>query len=626
MMTKTKYRPCILLAALLAVVLSVGMAQAYQLTVTGRWIWGYDYIDQGGEAGFFGPYNTASDLVAPGNPHFRAYNAWVGARTINGTQYGMVRGADASLQWMRAEVEPEFRINNAIRIRGLYEIGSLNPYAASPAQFNGFSLYPTATFYGTHTGFAWGKWNQLWMTVQTPWGIIVAGKRASGFGIGSQRHAQSYNTESLSLVAEGGPFRYGVTLSGLHRPMTWTGHRDDQASVSAAVPQGAAITLSDGTVVAAAQGAGNRLLWERVTMRNLQPGAFITYRSGSLDMGVLYQWYHGHQGPGQAATYGGGQLGANGGARNMNTYDTIFEEGVAYFKFNNGRFALNGEIDWVRTANYTQPSEAALSNLATPAVARWISPKYLESWKYALEACVFSGPAKVSFLWSYVPGPDRRAGIWIDRQAWENQSNGVAFGNPMFFLPYSLLMSYQYGAGLLALDNRGEGYMTDAVSYGARLDYAVAANLNASASFFMAQRQSRGWGWGCLTLAGLTPRVVLLGGGGQPAAPQNKFWGEGENVRPAPNIPDDNLGWEVTAGVDWKILEGLTVNLRGAYWHVGEWFKFACIDKNFVAAGGAVVGNVFVPGQGDGVWGWAVNPSRNIDPIYMFQGVMTVDF
>jgi hypothetical protein len=59
-------------------------------------------------------------------------------------------------------------------------------------------------------------------------------------------------------------------------------------------------------------------------------------------------------------------------------------------------------------------------------------------------------------------------------------------------------VAYQYGAGLNALDGNGEGFMTDAVSYGARIDYALVANLNIFGAFFYAKRLSHGWGWGCL--------------------------------------------------------------------------------------------------------------------------------
>ena len=219
-------------------------------------------------------------------------------------------------------------------------------------------------------------------------------------------------------------------------------------------------------------------------------------------------------------------------------------------------------------------------------------------------------------------------------------ANGTFLGNCQLFLPYSLLMSYQYGAGLNAVNRNGEGYMTDANSYGARLDYAVAANLNMYGTFFYADRVSGGWPIGILTpVADGTNgggRVLLLGQGAVAAAgfagtpaPQNSL------PAGAPNIPDNSLGWEVTLGADWKLLEGLTLRMRGAYWEVGDWFKWACVDKSVASAliGTTTISPIstaagaYTALNSGGAFGtWAINPTKAIDPIWMFQGIMVVDF
>ncbi len=98
---------------------------AWEFKLAGTWLWGYDYVDQAGGAGFFGPHDLATaGLSVAGMPKVNSMNAWVGARTINDTQYGMVTGSDASLQWSRMEFTPEIRINNAIRFRAVYQIGN----------------------------------------------------------------------------------------------------------------------------------------------------------------------------------------------------------------------------------------------------------------------------------------------------------------------------------------------------------------------------------------------------------------------------------------------------------------------------------------------------------------------
>ena len=145
---------------------------------------------------------------------------------------------------------------------------------------------------------------------------------------------------------------------------------------------------------------------------------------------------------------------------------------------------------------------------------------------------------------------------------------------------------------------------------------------------------SKGWGWGCLVPASDGTngggRVLLLGQQVTPvtgailSAPQNVY------VNAAPSIPDDALGWEISVGTYWKLLENLTVQLRRAYWQPGGWFKYACVDKNLAGAFSDPTktgGITFVrPQPTDGPWGWAVNPNREIQPILGFQSIMVVSF
>ena len=68
--------------------------------------------------------------------------------------------------------------------------------------------------------------------------------------------------------------------------------------------------------------------------------------------------------------------------------------------------------------------------------------------------------------------------------------------------------------------------------------------------------------------------------------------------------------------------------MRGAYWNVGNWFKFACIDKAVANTWNGPLA-LAVPVSGDGAAigsGWGINPAKSIDPIWMFQSVMSVDF
>ena len=192
----------ILLATLLNVFVA-SHASAWEFSLKGNWIWGYDYVDQAGGAGFFGPHDqSTAGLSVNGNPKVNSMNAWVGARSINGVQYGMVTGADASLQWSRMELRAEIRVNQAIRFKGAYQIGTTG--------VTQYGLYTNSTEPGGWNPFATGQWTMLWMEALTPWGALIAGKRDIGWGMGLQYEAEHDTTESLCVVAPYGPLKIGM--------------------------------------------------------------------------------------------------------------------------------------------------------------------------------------------------------------------------------------------------------------------------------------------------------------------------------------------------------------------------------------------------------------------------------
>ena len=142
-------------------------------------------------------------------------------------------------------------------------------------------------------------------------------------------------------------------------------------------------------------------------------------------------------------------------------------------------------------------------------------------------------------------------GILIDRQPYF-----YGFGNFGLFGPYSLLMSFYYGAGLDLFNLNTDGYMNDASILAARFDYAVASNLNIFTTFFWADRASaNGYGWGFMR-----PQAPDANGGGSAVEFSHLSTLNAYTVN-APSIPDNNLGWEINAGVDWKLLEHCMVRV-----------------------------------------------------------------
>lgn len=618
----------VLLAGLLIAALCAP-AHAWEFAMTGNYEWDYFYHSQGPN-GFFGAQGVLNPALAGTALNWWGANFWAGARLLSGDQLGLVTGLDANAQFMRQTFNPEIRVNPAVRLRGQYIIGSWQQYSGGPAAFGGNLAHASSFYLNQQTGSAitrpidTGFWNLWWATAQTPWGILVIGKRPFAFGTGSMADGEhTVCSESLAIVAPYGPLRIGVFAY----PWRQNVFIDSQRNLT-----GAGVNQL-GQIATNTSGGGGPKLWDTsgVRLQLPQMGAFVTYSNGPLDAGISYEHFQNHNGPGMSAA--NQSIAAIG----VPTIDASIEDGLLFAKYNNGRFFFNGQLAWWRWMNRFQPppiGQRTASALTALGLGDPYQPTNTEGWEFDTEFGLLCGPSKVSFLYAFFPGPDRRNGIWISRSDWNNIALGHVPGNWALFLPYSYLMGYTYGSGLQFVNGRGEGGFTDATVVASRLDYAVAANLNFSASFIWAWRNSGAWPWGTLSITGgnaaanaalpfglpnLAP-VVGIPFAGLGVGPQNAG-----AVR-APNIPDNNLGWEVTTGVDWKLLEGLTMNLRGAYWQPGEWFKFACVDKALVTT---VVGTTLVPALGDGAAigsAWAVNPAKTIDPIWAFTGALNVDF
>ncbi len=284
--------------------------------------------------------------------------------------------------------------------------------------------------------------------------------------------------------------------------------------------------------------------------------------------------------------------------------------GGIYAKYNNGRFFFNAEFDWYDRLD-RQYTLAATSG----------ESRYVQDYRLMAELGVMAGPSKIALMASWLAGNDRRNGVinginqgilTAQLTSLANAVSNVDFrwnqaslSNTGLYRPYSYLMVYSYGTGPYINLDTNNGYVNDAMTYAARLDYAVAANLNVYGSFFWADRVGNGYGWGYLApddTVGGTGRVTGAYRGGTGAAA-------------APNIPDNNLGWEVDAGFDWKLLEGLLVNATFGYWQPGKWFNHACISKTNPGWNTPNAANSF-----------GTQADRDIDPIFGMELKITGEF
>ncbi|HMK33513.1 MAG TPA: hypothetical protein VK463_00500 [Desulfomonilaceae bacterium] len=609
-----------------------GPASAWEFTMDGNFNWLYEVRGQGGTAGFFGPYDidNGSGIVASAGI-YAPINGWLGAQLND-----LVSGTSGARNTMWMVNNMDLRINPAMRVRGQYYIGewaTLGFYSNAPFANNDIGSgnlvaaeYNNARFPGIQRSFSPGYWNTLWLTAQLPWGTLTLGKRPSSFGMGLYYNGEeSRSSEKFALTADYGPIRIQFGFEANRRNRT---DSDFNPTVAPTAGTGAAGQIQTAGYFNQDYDQNNSRVWDMTAPS-------VTYRSGNIDMGALWNPVYLHNG-------GEGFIGTPG-RRNTRTYrDREQNYGDAYFKYNNGRFFFNSEVGWFHEINRVR-----VKNInGTPDFTR-TRDFYTENWRYGAEAGILCGPSKFSFLYTWSAGPDRRgrgtggggaAGVpvqQIDRNGvivfpgpsgfaagTANAKPGdtrqsTSFSDTGVYRPYSYLAVYSYGLGTHINGDTGNGYVEDAYTLAGRLDYSVASNLNVYGSFFWAERASKsGWGWGFIkpvrfapTMANngqitneLNAPVVAPGAVGIFYDTVHLF---------APNIPDTNLGYEVDAGFDWKLLEGFLVNATFAYWQPGNWYKWACVDKSVPNwAIGQNAANGGTPAN------WGINPNRAIDPIW----------
>jgi len=607
-----------------------GPAWAWEVSFDGTFTWEYDVRGQLGSKGFFGPYNIDSGTTTLGRA--ASLNGWVGQQMGD-----MVAGTDGSMNIQYMQTNMELRITPAIRVRGSYVIGEWRDTGDADATGLGATVtsqYLNHHHQGTQRSFSPGYWNCLWGAAQLPWGMLTVGKRPFIFGMGLQFNGEENRAnESLALAADYGPIRIQLGV--------YPSRRAEETNLVFQPPLGAFPPFTALDYYNNDYDKNNTRIWDLIVPT-------ITYRSGPLDTGIIMSFVRTHRGP-EGKLLPTVDVG-NGSKQTTPTLDRTDFFGSAYVKYSTGSFFFNSEFAWYnRIDKFSGPQVLANSDTSLPV--------YIEAYRIAAESGVICGPSKVTFLYAWMNGPDRRNGQTrgINQGAFVDHINVSpllvntlpvvinprirqdADANTGVFRPYSFLMNYGYGFGAYINADTGNGYADDASIFAARLDYAVAANLNVFGSFMWADRVGNGYGWGYLS-----PLVTTATAwSGLAVAPEFNNGPSGQIIgryrgsslftdgiaSKAPNIPDNNLGWEVNTGFDWKILEGLIIDGNFGYWQPGKWFNYACVNKA-VPGWDIQNGGVFAAfgAPPPGTFPFGVDPRRTIDAIWGMEMKASISF
>ncbi|MBM4328391.1 MAG: hypothetical protein FJ118_14650 [Deltaproteobacteria bacterium] len=575
---------------------------ALELTAKANTTWMYSYAAQLGTRGFFGTYNV--DNSSTGSD-FAPLNGWLGGNMVSGSNTGFSN--------LTTAITPHLKINKAVDVKAVYAIGP----------------YTTDTAPGPSASISTGNWRLWRIAAQTPLGRFYYGKTFFGSRRGIQYDRYRRTEEFFQIQYSFVPFipKFDPLPEEMKKDKEKTaeekGKENEKSKEQEIEDVKEKLKVDAGSYRSWFWGydpepqleiwlgfypwrrgqtnfprAGRTTVsyWNEQDLNAdvaLNTMCYLQCVTRSWKTALLTIWSKYREGPESQDT--------SARRRSFPPADTDIFEGHLAFEFNNGRLLLDTELDWYyRTIRYQRSLDGTVNGRPdnVDGSGSLFASDYYQSWRFKVELGFSHYMWQVRFFYAWLPGPDRRHGVLIDRQPLIQEFKYAA---PTLFGTYSDILANAYSGGV-----GGFGDIPGASSFGVVVEHMVAANLMVNASFLTATRNSHGYGWGFVRPSTAADIAASVAQGTTPplAFGSVSYGARGSYTDPAPAIPDNDLGWEVDAGIRWQLLRDWEFFAAVAFWKPGRWFSYACIDKS--------VANWDVPSSANN---FGVNPGRTIDPV-----------
>ncbi len=591
--------------AMLLIISLAFPAFAWELSMKGETEWRYRYWTRTGNNDIFGTMD--STLVNLGINHLQTFPTTATTNrgvltTFGGTaSFGVLAGenrfgADMQLTDYRMTIYPKIKVNPAIDVEASINLTSLGIWSdGQPLVGSGTAANIGASGVNTFTNP--GYVNSLYVPIQdrpvnvdvpntfvtlqwlktsikTPMLDFSIGYKNSSIGMGLWKHKCNRASASFGVTAHYGPLKIGFSPYFGREQSAWT--------------LGTSRSRIEGN--GAAQRQEDRRDYFRALFGEVQ------YSNGPLVVQLVSDSYRQPSAPSVNS--------ARGAALSIAapTDDIVRYRIASAMKYFNGRFFFNAETDWYNRWRSGRGT-------GDPATGRVDQAQDDQAWLYGVEFGCICGPTKATFNYVRATGDDPST-----RFTSEEAAVGDSGLNACYMKDWGYLMYYMYGTGD-GWDAAGYGQPTNFHHVGAKLDYAVASNLNVFGVFAYAWRDQ--------------PNAYRLGGDYRRGA---QAW-TNDDIRLAQAgafrghaVPDHArfIGWEVDGGVNWKLLEGLTWNTLLAFWQPGNWWSYAYPDTAALYRGGIVPNNNQNTAAGElNATGRA---GRKIDPLFAVETTLLISF